>query len=566
MIRRANSFARGLDPPTAVALIVLVLGVAQLFGGALATGVTLDEPLHVERGASWIDDGWYVPESLLVDGRPDPDNDLATPYVYGPAYTAFAHLVNVIAGNEAIGQISRSAGAYAVRHLATAMLALLAIAAVAVAVASLTRSPRFGLWAAAGLLAVPEWTGQGFFNPKDIPVACGYTLVTVALLLALSERPGQPAGPRQRWAIGALLAGGFFFGAGTRLALLIPLMASLFVYGALRLGQWKLGRIARDGSMDLAVAAGAGAGICAIAVLYPKVAIAPGTLLVESVSGATEYPWQGFTLTAGQLLSEHPPWWYLPAWIGAAYPLLLGGLAILGAVLGIGALVRTRGGRWRNAVWSRPELGLVLVLQQALLLPLGAILTGAVMYSGMRQHLYALPALAILVGIGAARLWSWAQDKGREALAGVLLSAALLVPTVEQMLLFPYNYTYVNPVAGLGGVNDRWETDYWVASGPEALSHVPSDADLQCFLVMPSVPCETDQIAPFEDRRGTAVDRRWRQDDSVTWAVVRRHAGNLPPHYCEQADDVTRWLRGETVTMAYVLRCDPEWLRSEAGR
>jgi hypothetical protein len=130
----------------------------------------------------------------------------------------------------------------------------------------------------------------------------------------------------------------------------------------------------------------------------------------------------------------------------------------------------------------------------------------------------------------------------------------------EQALLFPYNYTYVNAVAGIGGVNDRWESDYWMASAPEALSHVPRDAELSCFLVPPSVSCYADQVEPFADRRGTSVQQRWHGDTSATWAIVRRHAGNQPPYYCERADDVTRWLRGETVTMAYVLRCDPERL------
>jgi len=202
VVRRANRLLDVLDPLTAVAAAVLVLGTVQLFAGALAAGVTLDEPLHVERATSWIDNGWYVPERDLADGRPDPDNPAATPYVYGPAFEAVAHLANFVVGNEALDEISHSAGAYSVRHLTVALLALLGVAAVGFAVSLLTRSPRFGIWAAAGLLAVPEWTGQGFFNPKDIPVAAGYTLVTLALVLALR---GAPADRRRTLAIGALL-------------------------------------------------------------------------------------------------------------------------------------------------------------------------------------------------------------------------------------------------------------------------------------------------------------------------------------------------------------------------
>lgn len=544
---------------TLAALLVLAAGAIQLVAGALATGVTLDEPLHAERAASWLEEGWYVPGYLLADGRPDPGNALASPHVYGPGFAGLAHLANAVAGNEALGEISRSAGAYAVRHLTSAVLALLAAAAVAAAVTALTRSRRFGLWAAAGLLAVPEWTGQAFFNPKDTPAAAGYAFLTAGLVLALSETEAGPASGRRRLAIGGLLAAGFLIGAGTRLPLLLPFVASLLTYAAIRLGQRRLGGIERPPDTDVAVAAGAGLGVAAIAVLYPKVASSPLEFLGETVSGSSDYPWQGVTLTAGQLLSEHPPWWYLPAWIGAAVPLLLGALAVLGAVAGARAILAARGARWRGPLWARRDLGLVLVLQQALLLPLAAILAGAVMYSGMRQHLYVLPALAILAGAGAWHLWGWAARRsppGRwRGGVAALLSLALLVPMAEQALLFPYNYAYVNPVAGIGGVEDRWEADYWVASAPEALSHVPEEAPLQCLLVPPSVPCKEDQLAPFADRRGTDVDERWRDAAPATWLILRRHAGNPPLAGCEDTGDVTRWLRGERITMSYVLRC-----------
>jgi hypothetical protein len=549
-----------LDPVTAVAALVLAFGAVQLAAGALEAGVTLDEPLHVERAESWLRDGWYVPEGQLVEGRPAPGDPAATPYVYGPAFEAVAHVANFVAGNESIGGISRSADAYAVRHLTVAALALLTVAVAGAAVSFLTRSRRFGIWAAAGLLAIPEWTGQGFFNPKDIPTATGYTLLTVALALALGQA-GEPQSRRRRWAIGALAAGGVLIGVGTRMALWVPFTASLASYTALRYGQRRLGGRTGGGETDLAVAAGAGAGVVAVAALYPNAVRAPVSLLVESVSGSADFAWKGVTLTAGQLLSQNPPWWYLPTWIWASLPLLLGALALLGAVLGIRALALARGTGWRGALWGRRDLGLVLVLQQALLLPVVSVLGGAVMYSGMRQHIYVLPAIAILAGVGAQRLWRWAAAKGaaewRRDLATAVLVVALLVPILEQALLFPYDYTYVNPLAGIGGVNGNWETDYWVASAPEALSHVPRGVELRCFLVMPAVPCEEDELAPFEGKRGTDVKPRWRTDTSATWAIVRRHAGNVPPSYCERADDVTRWLRGERVVMSYVLRCDP---------
>jgi hypothetical protein len=563
-IKAAYDLVGRLDLLTSVAVLVLVVGAGQLLFGALDAGITIDEPIEAESTQSWIDTGWYDPPYALLDGEPNPSDPLSNPYVHGPAFGAVAHAANVVAGNEAIDEISFSAGANTIRHLVSALLAALAVAAVGIAVWSLTRSRRFGLWAAAGLIAVPEWIGQGFFNSKDTPAACGYTLVTVALLLALGEELEGRTEKRRRLAIGGMLAGGIFIGAGTRPALLLPLFASVLVYGGVRLGQRRLAGIASGVDTDLAIAAGTAIGYAAIAVVYPEAARTPVTFLIESISGSASWSWHGVTLTAGQLLSQNPPWWYLPAWVGASYPLMLGGLAVLGAVLAVAPIAKACGQGWRGPVWTRSDLGVLLVLQQALLLPAGALITGAVMYSGMRQHIYLLPAIAILAGIGAAQVWRWAasaKPAGRwRSLAVVGLAAALLIPMIEQTLLFPYNYTYVNPVASVGGVNGRWETDYWFASAPEAVSRVPAGAELRCFLVVPTVPCEKRALEPFEDRQGTAVSDRWRGDTGHTWVIARLHAGNLPPEYCEQGDSVTRWLRGEQVIMSYVLRCDRERL------
>ena len=564
----AARFTSRVDWITAMGLAVLAIGAVQLFAGALDAGITIDEPIEAESTQVWMDTGWFDPPYVLVDGEPDPNNPLSNPYVHGPAFGAVAHATNVIAGNESLGEISYSSGAFQIRHLISALLAALAVAAVGIAVWFLTRSQRFGIWTAAGLLAVPEWMGQGFFNPKDTPAACGYTLVTVALILALGESE-EPASQRRRIAIGAMLAGGIFIAAGTRPALLLPLFASVLVYGALRYGQRRLGGIVRGSSdTDLAVMAGTGLGYMAIAVVYPYAAKTPVTFLTESVSSSASWSWHGVTLTAGQLLSQNPPWWYLPAWVSASYPLLLQGLVVAGALLGVLALIRALGSDWRGPIWGRRDLGLVLVLQQALLLPLGAILTGAVIYSGMRQHIYILPAMAILAGVGAARFWAWANsrepvERWRQVATAVLV-AALVIPLAQQTLLFPYNYAYVNPVAAIGGVDDRWETDYWFSSAPEAISRVPEGAELRCYLVMPTVPCEESAIAPFADRQGTAVDGKWADDTDSVWAIVRRHADNPPPAYCEQADDVTRRLLSTTVTMSFVLRCDPEQLAVES--
>jgi hypothetical protein len=564
--RSAIARVRGWDPITAIAVIVLAFGVVQLIWGAIDIGVTLDEPIHADRLQGWLDTGWYLQPWLLPGGIPNPEFEISNPYVYGPAYAVLGHAANVIAGNEPLGEASTTAGAYAVRHVVTALIALLAVAAAGAATYLLSGSWRIGLWGAAALVAIPRWSGHGFFNPKDIPVASGYTLVTVALVLALWERPGG-ASRKRRLAIASTLALGIFLAAGTRPAIWPALLVSVLGYAVLRAGQWRFGGVTRPPGLDLAVAAGVAAGAIAIATIYPNAARTPFAFLTESVSGSSSYPWEGVTLTAGKALSEHPPLWYLPAWVGGTVPLLVGVLAIAGVAVALATLVRLL--RRTKAAWTDRRLALPLVLAQLLLMPALAIASGSTFYDGMRQHLYLLPAVAILAGIGAGVAWSWARQRSRawRATLATVLGLALIAPAVQQAILFPYDYTYFNPVARIGGINGRWEADYWFSSVDEAIARVPRHARLMCGGVVsptdpgdkPVVsPCVGSQFEAFEDRRGTELDA----DSAASlerpgvWAIAPRRNGLVPSPGCEEAGNVTRRLLGEEVIMSYVLHCD----------
>ena len=546
----------------------MLAGTAQLFHGAREVGITIDEPTHLSRTQGWLDEGWYVPEAFLVDGEPGTGKS-ATPYVYGPAFSATAHGINRLAGNESSGSVSASKDAWLVRHLLSALIALATTLAVALAVWAATGSVTFALWAAAALLAIPVWTGMGFFNPKDTPAAAGYTMFTAGLLLALARSAcGRITLPR---GVGmAVLVGlGFLLGAGTRLPLWLPLVASLAGYAVLLLLRNRFGG-GVDRAGPVAVAVGSLIGVAGVAAIYPAAVAEPFEFLTETISNSSDYPWTGLTLTAGSLLSENPPWWYLPTWAFASTPALIFLLAIGGAGTfvwsgfkpvtgGAHALLRSLG--------ERRDLGILLVLQQALLLSVGSVVLGSNMYTGLRQHLYLVPALAILSGYAGYRLWSFLDQRAsgqswRRAAVGGLLCAALLVPMAEQVLLFPYNYTYINPVAGIGGVNDRWETDFWGASQREGLRRVPAGQDVRCIYA-PAVrtpgflpgECVDFRAPPYLDERGEDAASIPEVPGKV-WVVTSKRAGGIPPGFCQSEDNVTRWVRGEEVVMSYVGRCD----------
>jgi hypothetical protein len=563
---RFGSLARLRSDPASgtvlgVAGLVGVLLGAQLLLGASAIGLGVDDYTHVQRFDEWLRSGWYVPPALLVGGEPDPTRFGSTPYVYGAAFSVLAHLANVALGNEAIGEISTDADAYAVRHVVAALIGLGTVLCVGGAVWALTRDRLAAVWSGAALLAVPAWTGYAMFSNKDIPAAAAYTFITVALVLLLVWADRRPSPSWKRLlAPAALIAIGVFLGVGTRPAMWLPFLVSLAAFAALA---WRLlGSIRGAGRALAAPATGFVVGLSGVLALHPRTAAEPIEWLTKSISESSEYGRPGVgTLTAGQSLSEFPPPWYLPAWTFAAVPVLVLLIAVLGAAVATHRAVRSR----RQAA-ATPESsialtgGVLLVALQLVLLPIAAIVNGSAMYSGLRQHLYVLPPIAILAGVGAARLLHRRREAAGPAsrvgwIPALILCVALAVPAFEQTRLYPYNYVYVNPVAGIGGVDGRWETEHQWISAREAIRRVPAGAEWACSLWLGvTEPCDP-YLGPFVSEVGDEAPASPRRGE--LWVVGRVRGGTRPPSNCQERDNVTRMLRDERLVMAYVLTCTP---------
>ncbi len=550
----------------AVAAVVLLGGQALLGAGAIGIGV--DDYFHALRFDEWLRSGWYVPSSLLAGGEPESINGQSTPFVYGAAFSVVAHLVNVVAGNEPIGDISTEADAYAVRHLVGAVIGLAGVLCVGGTVWKLTRDRIAAVWGAAALLAIPAWTGYSMFSNKDVPVAVGFTTVTFALVLGLSwAGAGERRSRRRPVAIAALIALGAFIGVGTRSAMWLPFLLSIGVFTAL---VWLSTRSRAAALRALAPAAiGFLVAVAVIAALHPRTASQPVDWLVNSVTDSSEYGREGvFTLTAGQFLDEFPPPWYLPVWTLAVVPVLITAIAAIGALTAGRDLARLRpaaaaGESASVAVGG----GTLLVAVQLLLLPAGALVLGSASSSGLRQHLYVLPPIAILAGLGAARLLRLPRaGAGGRRFAGwvvpLLLCLALVIPGVEQSRLYPYNYVYLNPVAGIGGVEGRWETEYQFLAAREAFERVPASVEPLCsgWLIarrgethLPVIEACGANLAPYTDEVGAEATAT--ASPGARWVVGRMRADGQPPRYCAERDNVTRPLRGEELVMAYVLEC-----------
>ncbi|MEJ7831899.1 MAG: hypothetical protein WKF79_03215 [Nocardioides sp.] len=522
-------------PPRLLVLLagaVLVVGVVMTLVGGWRTGVSWDETYHVLRMRNYLDSGWYLLDGDLDAGRPGAWEQQR--YVYGPVTMVLLHAWSMLWGVDGAGQVSGSGEAFAVRHLGVTLISLVGVAAAATLARLLLRSWGWGLVAAAALVALPTWTGHAMFNVKDVPVATGYTLTTLGVAVLAMRHPSRGW---HLWAGAATLVAGIVLAVGTRPGIWPGL--ALAVGAAL---------VTRDRTRVLALLAAVAVAAGVLLLAYPEAFGSPVTAALDSVLESSRYG------------GKQGNWWYLPLFLLIELPtiqLLLGAAGVVWCLRRLRTRERT----------DRTVLLMVLVLLQALALPALAVARESNLYNGLRQLLFAAPALAVLVTCAIALLLQrWSRIP-----AVAVVGLALLAPLAVQLQLFPYNYAYSSalantfgPVAAERNPELEIQTDYWRTSVRELVNAVPSGGFVTCSPLLDedrflrrshesSDDCAIDVVgplAPYDDQRGSAPVT------SPTSFLAIETGSDFVGSNCTRIAEVTRRLWWRTVTMSTVSRCD----------
>ena len=193
---------------------------------------------------------------------------------------------------------------------------------------------------------------------------------------------------------------------------------------------------------------------------------------VSSVLYMTHHAWGGCTLTNGACIGTHTvewsAWQYALTWLWAQLPLtvLIGIVPALGA-----ALVRGSGRR---------------ILAVSLIWPMAAIgMENSTLYDGLRHLLFALPlafALVVLLADQLINRWAWLR-----APFSIVAIGMLSLAIVDDIRLFPFNYSYFNLVTRQWADETWFETDYWGFSLKQAVEiALPLTANDVGVAAMPS--------------------------------------------------------------------------------
>ena len=374
---------------------------------------------------------------------------------YGGAFDMTAAAVNLFS----------PFGTYETRHLLNGLVGVLGLVGVW-RLGRVLGGARAGFIAALFLLLIPNYYGQMFNNPKDIPFAAGmvWSLYFLARLVPALPRPPVSLVLKLGLAVGLTMAvrvGGLMIFGYVGLVLLLS-----GAWRAIAARRWSV--LFGDGWASLWRVL-----VPCVAVAYPIMLFfwpwaqqAPFANPLEALAAFSHQSFPYPTLFAGSyMLAADLPWYYLPVHILLALPELV--LLLLAASPVAAWLALRRGPSPPNRARA---LGL-FILGFAIVFPVGyAIAIGAILFDGMRHFIFVLPPIAACAALVAEGVLDrLARLPWRRYAYGALgLYGAYHVGVMA--MLHPDEYVYYNLLTGgVHGARGLFKLDYWANSYAEAV-------------------------------------------------------------------------------------------------
>ena len=469
---RVSARRRRLVPSWDLATLVLVLGTIGLVIGTFHDyGITWDEDVHNWYGVFVMD--YYL--SWFKDNRSLHWLNLSN---YGAAFDMTAAFINKVS----------PFGTYETRHLLNGLVGVLGVVG-AWKLGRFMAGPRAGFFSAVLLLTIPNYYGQMFNNPKDIPFAVAgiwsvYYMVRIVPVL-----------PRPNWRLVVKLGVVIGLSLGVRVGGLL-FFCYMGLVGLLHCA-WRLAETRDIGLTLRELAEGS------LRVLVPMLVFAYAVMLVFwpwAQQAPIEHPLTALaffshetfpftTLFAGKYFpATDLPWEYLPTHVLLALPELTLVLAFAAIPAALAQQLRRRQGPDRVRCL---QYGVIAI---AALFPIAyAVYIKAVLFDGMRHFIFVLPPIAVAAALVAEHVverlrsfrWRWAAV-GLAALYGIGHIGIMVS-------LHPDQYVYYNGlVGGVDGAQGLFKTDYWGNSYAEAVKGLTN------YL-------ETEYGAEFEDHDFTVA-------------------------------------------------------------
>jgi hypothetical protein len=510
----------------------------EIILGSIAVGFYIDEPYHHQQAEDLLNNGTYI-TSQSTDHA----------YTYGPVFAIAAHAINVIFGSSNWSEFGYDPNTYTINHLAVGLLGIFTGILVGLIVYLLTKNKLISSLSVLILLSFPFWTGQSFYNVKDIPVAAGLTSFLAGSILFVLKR--ELKADKRIGVYGSLLIlFGVLLSAGNRplfLAYITLVAITTFAYLLRNEQAWKPYGISVVSSLLI------------LLIFLPHFYTDPVNSIKKTFFTSSDFPWQGSILMNGSLVEPKASFSYFFSWFFAQTPIILLFLCLGGIIFSLGFLKNISSFKMSNVNFIY-----ILISLQIFAIPFLTILLQSTVYQSLRHFLFIFPALAIFLGLTLNRVLANINSKFENFII-VTFIFMLIIPNLVSARLFPYNANYYNIlIAASSKIPTDWETESMGISGREAIKHTPKENTL----VFWETVWDED---PYISERAMSVKKEPKVQIGDYWAVSslasyiggdsRERALSSGAIFeslratCTLHHVVERKLFNQVIPMAYVSRC-----------
>jgi hypothetical protein len=511
--------------------------IIEIFHGTFTIGYNIDEPYHLIDGQNWLSRFSYVTE-------------YPSSYVYGPLLGGISNMVNTLIGNGSIGSYAHNALTFQVTHLITAFVGIVGTLTFLLLRKTMSAFKSLALLTVIIILSIPIWTGNLFHNIKDIPLATGYTLISIGLILFVLNFDNK----KMKIVSQIIICFAVLIVIGTRPAIIFPILIS-FLFASVFLWKFKKVQLTQVLKSFLPIIIFL---VVSTPLILPQFLSDPKLSLLRLLGVSSEFPWNGSTLTAGKLYPANFSIDYYLLWLFAQTPLLILAFFSLGMFFFFRSI--------RLNKFTDENFVLMLFFIQFMAVPVYALISQSAIYNGLRHILFIYPAIAFFAAFGFLSLWKVLKSSLQKKILLITLVIAIIAPNIESFMLRPFQQSYFNPViSALFTVSTSWETEFLGTSFREANQKTPKKG---LFVSSNEWPWDKDA---YVSERGLRANDATYLNTGDYWQIlsVGSYIGSYSRERmlttkspiesvraaCSVENVVYRTLRFEKIPLAIVVRC-----------
>jgi len=310
----------------------------------------------------------------------------------------------------------------------------------------------------------PQFLGQSFNNPKDIPFAMTYIFTIYFIVRFIQQFPKVTYKTTLYVALGIAMAISVRIGGLLLIAYLFLFLGIYFIYTSKiksLFSSENIGRIKKLARYAIIISV---IGYFSGLILWPYALEAPISNPMKALGFMSNFTASLRQIFEGvSIWSDKVPWYYTIKYIIITTPLVV----LIGSIIYLFSIKKKN----HQPLWA-------FILLFSFGFPIFYIIwKNSNVYGGWRHALFTYPTLVVAAGLGFNNLICIFKNKHLKIVIAVIIALLIINPVVHTFKNHPYQYVYFNELAGgIKKAYGKYEMDYYFHSLKEATEWVKKNA------------------------------------------------------------------------------------------